>query len=298
MKPIRTTLAAALLVGVSSLFLHPSAVGQGALTPPGAPAPVFKTLDQTEPRTPISSIPINLTSPGSYYLTTNLTQTVSGGGIILGSHNITLDLNGFSLIGTNGPAVSIGVAAPSTRTNIVIRNGTVRNWNMGISLQGLSAGIIIDQVRVVDNSSNGVSFNTGTLVSRCVVHRNGGHGISIGGSDNLIRDCQITENGLDGVTMANNGSRIIGNYVRGLSVGPGPNAGLRAAGSQNHIADNTVTVCSTGITVAGGAANLVVRNFIHSCDTNLVGGTGNLIGPTNSATSSLVTNHPWANFTD
>jgi hypothetical protein len=259
---------------------------------------LFKTLDQVEPRTPVSSIPITLSQPGSYYLTTNLTQTVNGGGIILNNHNITLDLNGFSLIGTNGPAVSIGVAVPSTRTNIVIRNGAVRNWNIGISLQGVSAGVILENLRVLANSSDGLSLAAGTLVSHCVVHRNGGHGILLGGGENLVRDCQITENGLDGVKAQNSPNRIMGNYVRGLASGAGPNAGIRASTTLNQIMDNTVTFFSTGITIAGGSGNLVARNFVYSCDTNIVGGAGNLVGPTNAAGSSTVTNHPWTNFTD
>lgn len=50
-----------------------TAFAQGSLTPPpGAPAPTMITLQQIEPRTPISSVPFTITTPGSYYLTTNL----------------------------------------------------------------------------------------------------------------------------------------------------------------------------------------------------------------------------------
>ena len=59
-----------------------AAFGQGALTPPGAPAPTMRTLNQIEARTPISSVPFTITSSGSYYLTTNLTVN-SGNAIML-----------------------------------------------------------------------------------------------------------------------------------------------------------------------------------------------------------------------
>ena len=59
-----------------------TAFAQGALTPPGAPAPTMKSLAQIEPRTPISSVPFTITQPGSYYLTTNLTTTVSNAIVI------------------------------------------------------------------------------------------------------------------------------------------------------------------------------------------------------------------------
>ena len=36
-----------------------TSIAQVTLTPPGAPAPTMRTLDQIEPRTPISSVPGN-----------------------------------------------------------------------------------------------------------------------------------------------------------------------------------------------------------------------------------------------
>src|ERR1022692_1207533 len=80
---------------VSAFCLLPSAFGQGALTPPGAPVPTMKTLDQIEPRTPISSLPFTITVPGSYYVTSNL--TASSGGILIATNNVTLDLDGSAL---------------------------------------------------------------------------------------------------------------------------------------------------------------------------------------------------------
>ena len=71
-------IAAALLL-TATLNLH----AQGSLTPPpGAPAPVMKTLDQVEPRTQVTqtTCPGNasavhvISAPGSYYLTANVAR--------------------------------------------------------------------------------------------------------------------------------------------------------------------------------------------------------------------------------
>ena len=65
----------ALLVLTVAFFISRPATGlaQGPLAPPGAPGPLFKTLQQVEPRIPISALPATLSQAGSYYLTTNLT---------------------------------------------------------------------------------------------------------------------------------------------------------------------------------------------------------------------------------
>jgi hypothetical protein len=45
-----------------------TAIAQGSLTPPGAPAPTMKTLAEIEPRTPIFSLPYTVTNAGSPWM--------------------------------------------------------------------------------------------------------------------------------------------------------------------------------------------------------------------------------------
>src|SRR5215469_11158743 len=73
---------------------------QGSLTPSGPPAPTMLTLSQVEPRTPIASLPFTVSTPGSYYVTGNLTAAVNQNGILVATDNVTIDLNGFTLSGT------------------------------------------------------------------------------------------------------------------------------------------------------------------------------------------------------
>src|SRR6476661_5778712 len=71
---------------------------QGSLTPPGAPAPTMRSLDQIEPRKPIDSTntPGDATSvfkivaSGSYYLTGNVTGASGKHGISVAASNVTI----------------------------------------------------------------------------------------------------------------------------------------------------------------------------------------------------------------
>src|SRR3979411_1007872 len=107
MKPTRHSSSiglALLLSAVALATLNPqlSTFAQGSLTPPGAPAPTMKTLSQIEPRTAISFTPFVIPNAGSYYVTTNLVGISGTNGIVISSGNVTLDLNGFALLGVAG----------------------------------------------------------------------------------------------------------------------------------------------------------------------------------------------------
>lgn len=129
--PNARLLLAALSSAFVCLLLAPAAFAQGSLTPPGAPAPLFKTLDQIEARKPLGTPNVATTTtividqPGSYVLTGPIT-VASGDGIAIYTGNVTLDLNGFTISSTASPRAGSGVSVFSnTYREIVVRNGVI-----------------------------------------------------------------------------------------------------------------------------------------------------------------------------
>jgi len=244
------TVLSAVLLGLAST----NARAQGSLTPPGVPAPTMKTLDQVEPRVPLST-GLLITNAGSYYLTTNL--TVSSGDVIrIDADNVTLDLNGFTIGSTAYPASGAAIVIYGGRHDITIRNGFIRggvtnNGNGVYTGPGFEDGIVTAtgptprNVRVSGVSISGcerdginLSSDGGALVENCVVRTVGRYGIW---ADTILA-CTAKDSGLHaiaGVVVSDSRGESVGGYgvnavvahnCTGSSVS---NIGLMVANSQN-----------------------------------------------------------------
>ena len=179
-----------------------ASLAQGTLTPPGAPAPVMKTLSQIEPRTLISSLPVTLTNGGSYYLSNNLRGVSGGSGITIATNNVSIDLNGFALIGVPGSLK--GIVTGSTLNNITVRNGAISDWGGG-GFDGFGAGPlrngIIENLTVSSNGGYGMIISGHCLIRGCLSQSNTLDGISCYYS--VVSDCVVKDNGGYGFTAYN-----------------------------------------------------------------------------------------------
>jgi hypothetical protein len=116
MEAIKTT-TGWIVLGLQAICCLPHAARAGDLNPPAGPvAPTMKSLDDVEPRTAINAANtpgsansvFRISQPGSYCLTGNVNGGAGLHGIQIESNNVTLDLNGFALMGTAAAAKSTG----------------------------------------------------------------------------------------------------------------------------------------------------------------------------------------------
>jgi len=150
-----------------------------------------------------ASFPVTITESGSYRLTSNLTtDSVNTTLIEVNANNVSIDLNGFSLLGPNaGAGTGDGINA-SGNVHTTIRNGSIQ----GMGSDGIVIGSTsyLEELVVVQNGGRGIaaSGSIGSLFRRLVVWGNDNGGVvSAGGSFGLnhIMDSTVTINSGGGV---------------------------------------------------------------------------------------------------
>ncbi|CAN5746529.1 hypothetical protein BH11PLA1_BH11PLA1_07370 [soil metagenome] len=198
------------IVPCAALGAFAAAALAGPLTPPAGPvASTLKPLAEVEPRTVISATNTpgdadsvyKITQPGSYYLTGNLTGVSAKDLIEIGASNVTLDLNGFALLGVAGSLNGISDTTDDGDIlfNITVKNGTVANFSgSGIRLPravgGPVRGLRIEGVSASGNVAVGINAtNGGASILFCTASSNGASGISAG-SGSVVIGCTATLN--------------------------------------------------------------------------------------------------------
>lgn len=224
----------------------------------------MKTLAQVEPRTPISALPFTISAPGSYYLTTNLVATFNG--ITISTNDVTVDLMGFSITGgRNGFGVTVDGKPDAPCRNVVVRNGTIKNFTLGMSLINTQNGLF-EYLAVSESGHTGISLNSysygagdcsGNRFANCGVSGNGGSGIYLGG---YVGKCD--------------GNSISGCTFRKNEIGVRLDAASNGQCNQNEfrncmIQDNTLQ----GFVVFGSSGGRCYGNVVEGCN---VSGNGDL----------------------
>lgn len=209
--------------------------------------------------------PVTLSQPGSYRLSGNLTvpdQNTTA--IQVAVDNVTIDLNGFSILGPNiANGFGEGISA-SSYTNVAVLNGTVRGMgSRGVFLgnkaraeglrlisnsDGIQVGVdsLVREVTALANRVTGIYVFGKSTVANSVANQNGWEGI-FAGDDCLIEGNTVQRNGSYGISVGGS-STLLHNTISGNG-DFGVLAGSRTGYAGNVISDNKVV---SGPQVSGG----------------------------------------------
>ena len=321
----------ALLSAATPLAVAAAAIlAVGDLNPPsGAVAATGKRLTEIEPRIALNATNTpgdansvyRIVASGSYYLTDSLFVGVGKNGIEIAANEVSIDLNGFEIVGGLGSLDGI----VGSGSGFSVRNGSIHDLGGdGVDfVSGISNVGTLEDLKVYSNVGDGIACYEGFVIRNCVVRSVGGSGIRIdyGGS---VSDCVATYcdfagiDGGQGVVISNcasnynlygieatSGCKVFGcttvfNSGDGIRVGSdsliqgnvcdsngngGDGAGIHAVFSDARIEGNTCTDNDRGIDV-DLTGNIILRNTCGGNVTNWDIVAGNAIGPIVLTTSS------------
>jgi hypothetical protein len=214
--------------------------------------------------------PILICQSGSYRLSGNLTvPDAVTDAIDITADNVTIDLNGFSVLGptvcsgssgnqfTSCSPVNRGASGNgiiSNNANIVVMNGQVKGMGFnGIALSGTKSRVL--NVQATSNFNNGIFVAESSLVSASTVTSNGGSGIFAFGLNVVLTGNIVSLNFGFGILTEFAGALISGNSV-GVTQGPGITAVCPSLISGNMVNGNT----GGNIVITSGSGCVLANN--------------------------------------
>lgn len=224
-----------------------------------------------------AGFPVQITTRGSYRLTSNLTppnQTTTL--ISITAAGVSVDLNGFTIQGTNtypGPGGSCtasgsgdGVISASAN-DVVVTNGHVRGMGSdGVLLLGANSRV--ERVIAEQNCGTGIHVGFGSLVTDSVARGNASHGL-VANETSRVSNSVADVNGADGIRSTNNNGRLtvegcvsnangvdgvfvgLSSVVRGCLTSGNGDDGIAALGRSQVLENLAAENNDRGITVLG-----------------------------------------------
>ena len=196
--------------------------------------------------------PITIDRGGKYKLTSNLTAPADTNAFNITGDNVTLDLNGFRIVGGR-----FGINAGAA-DGLTVMNGTIANFSSdGIRTRGFA---IIQDMQITNNDGMGVRLNNNGRVLRSTISGNNGVNIYCVSrcliASNVVT-ASTTESGIGLFTNAG-GHLVLGNVIANNFL-----FAIYAEG-KTGFANNTIT----GNGTFGGSSVIGQVNAVHPnyCD--------------------------------
>lgn len=191
----------------------------------------------------IAVLPYTISQSGSYVLMGEINAASFPGGpegIVITAGNVTLDMNGFALIGEAGSGS--GISVPNNIQNLRVTNGMIRDWGGNGVDASDATNCHFANLSAVNNGANGLRFGNHCNVSDCIASFNATTGIFTGYFCTLSR-CVSVYNG-EGATVGHgfvvfSSSTVSECVAYSNGAGTGGGHGIFAGGS-------TITHCYVG----------------------------------------------------
>lgn len=241
----------------------------------------------------ISSVPITITSPGTWCFDKDLTfiSASIGTAIYIQASNVTLDLNSHTLrgpmdggklvTGVSGNAYHTGVSVPGVccttdptlqYNNVKIRNGTISGFHYGVTIAAntYGSGYVVEDMQVRDTAFSAVNFNgvknalvRNTVISRLDASLCG----TTSGCSNPAAVYGIT-------AISSNGIKIENNMITGMKGVNGTSYGIQLGSTTNSVIEGNLveSVSASGIADVGIQVSnwtLIVNNRLVKVKTGI-----------------------------
>ena len=249
----------------------------------------------------IDTVPATIGAQGTWCLRHDLSTAITGGAAItIAVNNVTLDCNGFKI---GGLAAGIGTGArgvyANDRLNSTVRNCAVRGFQVGIDLDGVGAGHLVEDNRLDNNTWMGIEVRgDNNRVQRNRVYDTGGSSLGSAWGMHVI-NADVIDNTVAGVVAAGSahnaigismegwGIEVRGNQVRGLVPGgTGVTRGLvnnfGTANFTGNVVTSIVAIPGVGIATKTGLPKAVCRGntvigFGTGISADCLDGSGNVV---------------------
>ncbi len=168
-----------------------------------APAPsVAQVVSTADGRSPITSLPATILAPGSYVVTRTMRGVAGLHGITVQADDVTIDLNGHTLVGVAGSLT--GVHLNGSFTRLTIRNGNVVGWGTNGVDAATGTDVRVERLNASGCGAHGIVSGSRATVERCFTSGNGIAGI-LGQNRVRVLHCTAEDHPVGGIRIDDSG---------------------------------------------------------------------------------------------
>ena len=165
---------------------------------------------QTKLVKPLSGGTLQITKSGSYFFGSNFVSALKNSPVISvapGVNNVTINLNGFSIIGPGVAGTGAGIKAP-TNSGIIVVNGTITKIPGNAVVVGSNSTVA--GMQIIGNAGDGVQCSSNCLVNSNIVTNNTGTGLNFVDGSSGYQNNIISGNGTNVTGGTNMGHNVCG----------------------------------------------------------------------------------------